>query len=80
MIWRWLVDQGIYKDAVGAAVAAVVGPALAWRPLRAHKRRQERIAEGQDKIADALDADTPGGLHEVVKALHRTGPTVRGKL
>lgn len=68
--WGWLVAQGLYKDLLATVVAAVAGHLAAYLPLRAHRRRQ-------DKIADLLNTDTPGGLAEVVKAVHPPAP--RGK-
>jgi hypothetical protein len=64
VIWQWLVAQGLIKDVIAAAVAVVVGHAVAWRPWRAHRRRL-------DKIVDALDTKTPGGLADVARTMRQ---------
>jgi hypothetical protein len=64
-MWGWLVAQGLIKDLIAATVAVVVGHVFAWRPLRAHRRRL-------DRIADLLDTKTPGGLADVAKGMHNT--------
>ena len=64
--WDWLVAQGLYRDILGAGVAIGVARLGAWRPLRRHAERQERIA-------DLLDTDTPGGMKDVVDELRKRG-------
>jgi HAMP domain-containing protein len=61
-MWSWLVAQGLIKDLIAASVAVAVGHVFAWRPLRAHRRRL-------DRIADLLDTGTPGGLGELAKGM-----------
>ena len=61
-IWHWLVIEGLNKDLVAASVGAAVAHAIAWRPLRALRKRQERIA-------DLLDTKTPGGLGDVARVM-----------
>ena len=56
--WHWLITNGLYKDLLAAVVALAVTRVAAWRPMRRLRR-----------IEDLLDTDSPGGLHDVVKAL-----------
>ena len=56
--WHWLITNGLYKDLVAAVVALTVTRMAAWRPMRRLRR-----------IEDLLDTDSPGGLHEVIRAL-----------
>lgn len=52
-------------DAVGATVALLFG-ALVTKPLTRMWRQHRHT---QQLIADRLDTSTPGGLHDVVKAI-----------
>ena len=63
-MWHWLVANGLYRDLIAATVAVIVTHLFAWRPLRAHRRRQERII-------GLLDTGKPGGLTDVVSAVKR---------
>lgn len=65
--WHWLLRYGLYKDVLATAVALTGARIVAWRPLREHRRRQERIA-------DLLDTSTPGGLGDLDAALNRGAP------
>lgn len=60
-LWHWLEAQGLVKDLVGTVVAITCAHLAGWRPGK-HQRTQEQIA-------DRLDTDTPGGLHDVVHHL-----------
>ena len=62
--WQWLVAQGLYRDLVGTAIALGGARLVAWRPLREHRKRQ-------DKIADLLDTKTDGGLKDIRDGLDR---------
>lgn len=64
-MWHWLVANGLYRDLLAATVGVIVTHLFAWRPLRAHRRRQE-------KIIGLLDTGKPGGLTDVVDAVKRT--------
>lgn len=57
-IGHWLVTNGLWKDLLAATVALIVARIAAWRPLKRLRR-----------IEDLLDTDSPGGLHDVVRAL-----------
>lgn len=57
--WARLVADGLLRDILAAAVGGAITPALAWRPWRAHQKRQ-------DRIIDLLDTSTPGGLADLV--------------
>ena len=65
-IGHWLVANGLYKDILATSIAAVVARLAAWRPLRDHARRQ-------DRIADLLDTDSPGGLTDLLDELKKRG-------
>jgi len=70
-IWHALIANGLYRDLLAASVGVVVTHLFAWRPLRAHKKRQE-------KIIGLLRTDTPGGLSDIVDAVkHGTGEAAR---
>jgi len=56
--WQWLIANGLYKDLLAAVVALAVTRIAAWCPLRRLRR-----------IEDLLNADSPGGLNEVIRAL-----------
>lgn len=62
--WHWLILNGLWKDLLAAFIALAVTRAAAWRPLK-------RLGASQRRIEDALDTRSPGGLHDVVKALRR---------
>jgi len=64
-VWSWLIANGLYRDLIAATVGVIVTHLFAWRPLRAHRRRQE-------KIIGLLDTSSPGGLADVVDAVKRT--------
>lgn len=70
--WHWLVVNGLYRDLIAAGIGLVVTHAVAWRPLRKAAARQERIA-------DLLDTDSPGGLADVKGALEKLGEHDRRK-
>ena len=61
------VVSDVEFDAVGATVALLFG-ALVTTPLTRMWRQHQRT---QQLIADRLDTSTPGGLHDVVKAIDR---------
>lgn len=69
--WNYLVILGLYKDALGAVVGGLVAMGIAhaiqWLPFSRRKRATQEL------IADRLDADTPGGIHDLVHGPGRTG-------
>lgn len=70
-VFHWLVAQGLYKDLIAATVAFLVGHFLAWRPA---KKIVKANAKQQERIADLLDTETPGGMHDVVEHLKKLPP------
>ncbi len=68
-VYWWLEGNNLWKAAVAFFVTLILGVALTafMRPWRAWKRHKNT----QEKIADMLDTSTPGGLTDVVTAVHR---------
>ena len=67
--YQWLETNNLWKASLAFFVTLLlcVGITAAMRPWRAWQKHREI----QDKIADRLDTSTPGGMADVVKALHR---------
>jgi len=64
----WLENNNLWKAAVAFFVTLFLGIAVgaAMRPWRAFQKHRAL----QEKIADRLDTGTPGGLSDLVDALH----------
>jgi len=67
-IYWWLEANNLYKATVAFWVTLILGAiaGVVLRPWRAWKRHRET----QEKIADRLDTSTPGGLSDLMDALH----------
>jgi hypothetical protein len=68
IFYNWLVDNGLWKSAVGWVIGVLLGAASAWIPFKRHRK-------AQDQVIDLLRTDTPGGLGTLVEAIQQRSNT-----
>jgi hypothetical protein len=66
-MWRWLIENGLWSSLIGAILGFLVGIGGAW--LLGIRKAWHRHEHQQERIANALDTSTPGGLHDVLSAI-----------
>jgi hypothetical protein len=69
-VYAHLVSLGVYRDFTAAVIGAIAARAITAVPLRRHQRAQKQMLANQRKTIDMLDTSTPGGLTDVMNAIH----------
>lgn len=72
-VWHWLVENNFLKDVLSWVVVVILSSILA--KLRLVPLWKEHM-EKQNKIADLLDANTPGGIADLIASQQ---DNIRGK-